>query len=277
MEYIEIVLKFPDSFPGNEILPALLTEIGFDSFIENDLTNMNAYIPAKDFEEDELQELLSKLPQKIEYTVVPIPDQDWNETWEKNFTSIRISDNCIVRAPFHESENVEYDLIIDPKMSFGTAHHETTFQMLQLLLQEDLKGKTVLDMGCGTAVLAILADMMGAKKVVAIDNDEWAYRNSLENIDLNKASHTKAFLGDAQMLGDEMFDVIIANITRNILIRDMEHYCSVLNTGGTLFLSGFFVEDNDLLIAETSKYGLTFEKAIEKNNWTAMKLRKQSL
>ncbi|MDD4848816.1 MAG: 50S ribosomal protein L11 methyltransferase [Bacteroidales bacterium] len=274
MEYIEIIFSFSENYPGNDVLPALLTEIGFESFIDNGLTNMSGYIPTSLFSETSLKELLSELPEKIDYQIVKIPDQDWNEVWEKNFTSIMIADNCIVRAPLYPAENVQFDLVINPKMSFGTAHHETTFQILQLLLQEDVKDKTVLDMGCGTAVLSILAEKMGAKKVVAIDNDEWAYRNALENIALNNLKNTTVYLGDAEMLGKENFDVILANITRNILLRDMERYCRVLNKGSLLFLSGFFVEDNDLLIAETAKYGVVFEKAVEKNGWTAMKLQK---
>lgn len=275
MNYIEVTFTFSETFPGNDILPALLTEIDFESFVENDLYSTSAYISEKDFSEKNLIELLETLPEKIEYKIVNIPDQDWNDVWEKNFTAIQVTDNCRVRAPFHiENKSVEYDLIIDPKMSFGTAHHETTFQMIQLLLEEDVKGKIVLDMGCGTGVLAILADKMGAQKVVAIDNDEWAYRNSVENIRLNHVSNTEAFLGDAQLLGKEKYDIILANITRNILLNDMKIYCDVLKKGGVLFLSGFFVEDNNLLIEETAKYGVVFKKAIERNNWSAMKLIK---
>lgn len=275
MNYIEVTFTFSETFPGNDILPALLTEIDFESFVENDLYSTSAYISEKDFSEKNLIELLETLPEKIEYKIVNIPDQDWNDVWEKNFTAIQVTDNCRVRAPFHiENKSVEYDLIIDPKMSFGTAHHETTFQMIQLLLEEDVKEKIILDMGCGTGVLAILADKMGAQKVVAIDNDEWAYRNSVENIRLNHVSNTEAFLGDAQLLGKEKYDIILANITRNILLNDMKIYCDVLKKGGVLFLSGFFVEDNNLLIEESAKYGVVFKKAIERNNWSAMKLIK---
>lgn len=275
MEYIEIQCHYPDGFPGEETLPVLLGEIGFESFMETDEGVMSAYIPSENFSEEALNEMLASLPEKIRYEKTIIPDQNWNAVWESNFEPVRIDENCIVRAPFHEKQNdIEFELIIEPRMAFGTAHHETTFQMLQLLLKEDVTGKTVLDMGCGTGIIAILAEKKGAASVTAIDNDEWAYNNTCDNLKINNTKTIKPLLGDASLLGDEYFDVIFANINRNILLQDMKTYCNVLKNNGTIFFSGFYTEDNEAIRKEAEKYGLHAENWVEKNNWVAAKFRK---
>jgi ribosomal protein L11 methyltransferase len=273
MEYVEIQCRYPDSFPGEEVLPALLGEIGFESFIETE-EGISAYIPSENFSEKTLDDLLSSLSQKIWYEKTIIPDQNWNAVWESNFEPVLIAENCIVRAPFHEKQNgIEFELIIEPRMAFGTAHHETTFQMLQLLLKEDIAGKKVLDMGCGTGIIAILAEKKGAASVTAIDNDEWAYNNTCDNLKINNTTTVKALLGDASLLGDECYDVIFANINRNILLQDMKFYCNVLNDNGIIFFSGFYTEDNDAIRKEAEKYGLQMETLSEKNNWSAAGFR----
>ena len=276
MEYIEIQCHYPDGFPGEETLPVLLGEIGFESFMETDEGVMSAYIPSENFSEEALNEMLASLPEKIRYEKTIIPDQNWNAVWESNFEPVRIDENCIVRAPFHEKQDdIEFELIIEPRMAFGTAHHETTFQMLQLLLKEDVTEKTVLDMGCGTGIIAILAEKKGAASVTAIDNDEWAYNNTCDNLKINNTKTVKPLLGDASLLGDEYFDVIFANINRNILLQDMKTYCNVLKNNGTIFFSGFYTEDNEAIRKEAEKYGLHAENWVEKNNWVAAKFRKK--
>ena len=275
MEYIEITCRYPDSFPGEEVLPVLLGEIGFESFIETG-EGINAYIPSEHFSEEALEALFASLPEKICYEKAIIPDQNWNAVWESNFEPVLIDDNCIVRAPFHEKQDgFEFELIIEPRMAFGTAHHETTFQMLQLLLKEDVVGKSVLDMGCGTGIIAILAEKKGAAAVTAIDNDEWAYNNTYDNLHINNTKATKALLGDASLLGDEHYDVIFANINRNILLQDMKTYCNVLNNNGVIFFSGFYTEDIEAIRKEAEKYGLHIESCSERNNWSALKFRKK--
>ena len=275
MEYIEIQCHYPDGFPGEETLPVLLGEIGFESFMETNEGVMSAYIPSENFSEEALNEMLASLPEKIRYEKTIIPDQNWNAVWESNFEPVLIDENCIVRAPFHEKQDdIEFELIIEPRMAFGTAHHETTFQMLQLLLKEDVTGKTVLDMGCGTGIIAILAEKKGAASVIAIDNDEWAYNNTCDNLKINNTKTVKPLLGDASLLGDEYFDVIFANINRNILLQDMKTYCNVLKNNGTIFFSGFYTEDNEAIRKEAEKYGLHAENWVEKNNWVAARFRK---
>lgn len=275
MEYIELKCRYPEHYLGEEVLPALLGAIGFESFMETE-EGLSAYIPKKEFSEEALREMLSALPEKIETETVVIPDQNWNEVWESAFEPVWVGDSCIVRAPFHEKpENLLFDLIIEPRMAFGTAHHATTFQMLQYLLKEDVEGKKVLDMGSGTGVIAILAELKGASSVMAIDNDEWAYNNAVDNLKLNDTQKTRALLGDAASLGEETYDVIFANINRNILLQDMEAYSNVLNNNGILFLSGFYTEDNPALVDEAEKRGLTLAETSERERWSALKFTKQ--
>jgi ribosomal protein L11 methyltransferase len=199
-----------------------------------------------------------------------IPDQDWNATWEASYEPVIINEFCRIRAPFHKVEgSYKYDLIIEPKMSFGTAHHETTSQIIELMLQSDFTGLNLLDMGSGTGVLAILAKKLGSATTVAIDNDEWAYRNALDNIRLNDENDIIVELGDANSLNDRQFDIILANINRNILLRDMKEYVKCLVDGGKIFFSGFYEEDLVLIAKEAERLGLKYSNHVTKNNWAA--------
>lgn len=260
--------------PATEILMAELGYAGFESFVENE-DGLSAYIQKQDWNETILidVEILKSDEFIISYSSEEIEQQNWNQEWENNFHPIVVDDLCTVRAPFHEKPQTKFDLIIEPKMSFGTGHHETTHMMIQHLLRNDFKDKSVLDMGCGTAVLAILAEKLGAKKVDAIDIDNWCYLNSLENIERNNCTNISVFEGNASLLGQTNYDVIIANINRNILLDDMSVYSKCLNTNGLLFLSGFYVEDMDVITEVASKLGLTMVDQIEKNNWVALKLK----
>jgi ribosomal protein L11 methyltransferase len=258
--------------PGTEILIAQLGEAPFESFIETD-NGFSAYIQKQYWTEDVLKDvtLLNSDEFKIEYTIEEIDQVNWNEEWEKNFDPIEVDNTCYVRAPFHEKKDVKYDIVIEPKMSFGTGHHETTFMMIQHLLETDLEGKKTLDMGCGTAILAILAEMKGAKPIDAIDIDNWCYLNSIENAERNNCHHISVYEGDASLLEGKKYDVIIANINRNILLNDMQQYVDCLNDKGILFLSGFYEEDIPAIDKSCTEKGLKFEKKHQRNNWVALK------
>lgn len=276
MNYIELNVKTQADNTLSEILIVELGEIGFESFAESD-EGFLAYIQEKLFNEQLIKDLqiIKANPSVFSYTFQVIEDQNWNEVWESNYDAVVIKDRCGIRAPFHpENKYVEFDLIIEPKMSFGTAHHETTSNMIELLLEEELKGKSVLDMGCGTSVLAILAAKRGAENIVAIDNDEWAYNNSLENIVKNNEPDIKVLLGDASLLVDMNFDVIIANINRNILLNDIKNYVKSLNNNGVLLMSGFYEQDIPAIKEECAKYNLCFDRYISKNNWVGIRFIK---
>jgi ribosomal protein L11 methyltransferase len=208
---------------------------------------------------------------KISYTFEEIDQVNWNEEWEKNFEAIDVDGKCHVRAPFHSKTEAEFDIVIEPKMSFGTGHHETTHMMIQHLLETDVSGKKTLDMGCGTAILAILAEMKGAQPIDAIDIDNWCYLNSIENADRNNCKHISVYEGDAALLKGKTYDIIIANINRNILLNDMKQYVDCLNANGTLFLSGFYTEDIPVIDTSCTENGLTYVKKFERNNWVALK------
>lgn len=258
--------------PASDILIAELGYVGFESFVENE-TGISAYIQKSDWHKDILEEIeiLKSDKFSISYTFEEIEQQNWNQEWENNFHPIVVDDLCTVRAPFHKIPNTKFDLIIEPKMSFGTGHHETTHMMIQHLLKNDLKETVVLDMGCGTAVLAILAEKLGAKKVDAIDIDNWCYLNSLENAERNNCSNISVFEGDATLLGNTKYDVVIANINRNILLQDISTYATCLQPKGRLFLSGFYKEDIPLIEAECKKHMLKLNEIIERGSWVSLK------
>ncbi|KIX20297.1 ribosomal protein L11 methyltransferase [Flavobacterium sp. 316] len=261
---------------GSEILLAELGETAFESFVENE-NGLSAYVQKEFWNENILNDIyiLKNEEFKISYTFEEIDQVNWNEEWEKNFEPIDVDGKCHVRAPFHEKTNAEFDIVIEPKMSFGTGHHETTHMMIQHLLETDVTNKKTLDMGCGTAILAILAEMKGAQPIDAIDIDNWCYLNSIENAERNNCKHITVYEGDATLLEGKKYDVIIANINRNILLNDMQQYVDCLNQGGILFLSGFYTEDISIINASCIEKGLNYVKKFERNNWVALKYVKQ--
>jgi ribosomal protein L11 methyltransferase len=258
--------------PATDILIAELGALGFDSFVETQ-EGLQAYVKKELWNPKALGNLriLANKEFSIEYEVSEIEQENWNVKWEENFDPINVDSQCVVRAPFHDKQDVAYDIVITPKMSFGTGHHETTHMMLQLVLALDLKDKSVLDMGCGTGVLAILAAMKGAGSVDAIDIDNWSYLNAMENVSGNNCELVKVLEGDVNLLTDQRYDFILANINRNILLSDIPVYAGHLKKGGGLLLSGFYKEDLDRISKECAICGLSFQENLEKNNWVAAK------
>jgi ribosomal protein L11 methyltransferase len=277
MEYIEFSATISPIEIGRDILIAELSEIGFESFVETE-KGIKAYILSNQFNTKDINKIrvISSSEFNVTYKTKVIEDQNWNEEWEKSFNPINVENRCYIRAQFHDKiDNIEYDIIIDPKMSFGTGHHETTYLMIKRLMDMDLKGKKVLDMGCGTGVLAILAYKKKAVLVDAIDIDEWAYNNTLENIRNNNCEEITVKLGNAELLDGFNYDVIIANINRNILLNDMSIYAKSLSSNGDLLLSGFFNSDVDVLLKEANKLGLKKIHSDEKKDWSMLHLIKE--
>lgn len=272
MNYIGYYFRIEPLQPAADILIAELGEAGFESFVENE-NGVDAFIQQADWHEHMLDtiQILQSDEFKITYTSEEIEQVNWNEQWEKNFEPITVKELVSVRAPFHENPNLKYDIVIEPKMSFGTGHHETTHLMIEQLLNLDLKGMEVLDMGSGTGILAIFAEMRGAKHTDAIDIDEWCYENALENLERNGSKHIDVYQGDVSLLKDQKYDLIIANINRNILLNDMAVYHRCLKKSGTLLLSGFYVEDIPALRQAAENLGMKYDGKLEKNNWVSLK------
>ena len=278
MDYLEFFFFYntDNSFVG-DLLAAELAEIGFESFLEDE-RGLKAYIPVEKWDEKMLKEKLASFSfaPGITYFQTYVKSQNWNEEWEKNyFQPIVIGGDCVIHSTFHRNiPDAKYDIVIDPKMSFGTGHHETTSLMIEEILKANLEGKSLLDMGCGTAVLAILAAKRGANPALAIDIEEWAYNNSLENIAMNNESQIEVQWGGAELLKDKFFDVILANINRNILLEDMHKYAACMKSGSELYMSGFYREDIPVIDEEAQKHGLKQLSVNEKNRWVAVKYRK---
>jgi ribosomal protein L11 methyltransferase len=276
MNYIEVNFKLNPVQPYAEILTAELSDLPFDSFVETE-TGLLAYIPLKNFNLKELNslEFIQQKIADVSFTIKEIETENWNEKWESNFPPVYVNEKCIIRAPFHEKQEAfVYDILVSPKMAFGTGHHQTTAQVANRLFSIDLKNKSLLDMGCGTAILAIIAQKLGANPITAIDIDEWATENAKENCTLNQCLNIEILTGDASLLPGKKFDVIIANINRNILLQDMKQYATCLNTNGVLLLSGFYEEDIPALLEEAEKYGLKENHSASKDKWSILELFK---
>ena len=276
MKYIEVTFTMDDTSLYRDILVDTLGNEGpYESFVETK-DGVKAYVPANQYDKHFLEVTVETFPVPLKYKVEEMEDKNWNEEWEKGHQAVLVEYNggsVWVRAPFHSHRtDVDYELIIEPKMSFGTAHHPTTYMMLSYVAELDMVGRRVLDMGCGTAVLGILAKMRGADYVEGVDIDEWAFNNARENASTNNVDITLK-LGDAGTLQGN-FDIIIANINRNILLADMERYTAVLNVGGTLLLSGFYEADEGVLIARANELGMTLKSKKNRDGWSALQLTK---
>ena len=282
MVYIEVTFTLtPWNETAQDVLTALAGDIGFESFVEEGST-LKAYIQKKLYDEEAIQNIISDFPMSdttITYTVQEQEDKDWNEEWEKNFFQpIVIGNRCVIHSTFHKDiPEMEYDILINPQMSFGTGHHETTNLIVCRLLETELKGKSVLDMGCGTSILAILAAKRGASPITAIDIDDWCVSNSADNINLNGIDCITVRLGDADFLRNECptFDLIIANINRNILTADMDAYAGCMKSGSHIFLSGFYVDDIPAIQESLTLNGLSFVEYYENNRWAMVVAEKK--
>jgi ribosomal protein L11 methyltransferase len=275
MDYIELTIgNFTGFDPG--IVIAQLAELGFESFTETE-NGIEGYIREDMYLEIPVKKYLQKVNAEhgLSHSLRKIPAQNWNALWESAYEPVTIAGKCRVRAPFHAPvEGLQYDLVIEPRMSFGTAHHETTSLMLELLMLEDVKGKQVLDMGCGTGVLAILADKMEAAEVIAIDNDEWAFSNARDNMEKNDTRAVTVIMGEADAIPGPGYDLILANINRNVLLRDIPVYAGFLKNHGVLLLSGFYEQDVDQIKGVSEMSGLRYDNHKSENNWVGAKFIK---
>lgn len=275
MNYHKVKFILNPLLPAREILYADLDQLNFESIIDTD-DGVEAFIPEGQLNVEDLNNLMiHNLPsQKIDFTQEIVEQQNWNAAWESQFEPIRINEDCVIRAPFHEAMELEYEIIISPKMSFGTGHHETTFLISERLFELDVKYKSVMDMGCGTGVLAIIAKKLGAGYTEGIDIENWAYQNSVENALINNIPNIIFIEGDASLLGERTFDLFIANINRNILLEDLPRYVEAMNPSATLLLSGFYTTDVEVLKTRGEECGLNFVNSTSKNNWALIQLQK---
>lgn len=274
--YLVLDFKIEPVEPGRDILLALLDNMGYDSFEETP-QGLKAYVETEDFSAEELESLPLFHSEEftLSYSSEKLETINWNEEWERNYEPVRLGNQLLIRAPFHPPQGeFEHEILIEPKMSFGTGHHFTTRLMARAMFELDFKDKKVLDMGTGTGILAILAQQLGARDIEAIDNFDWAVENTAENAERNQADKVKAELGDAEVLPGRHYDILLANINRNVLLEDMKTYVDTLEEGGDLLLSGFFAYDFDLIDAEARKQGMSFISKIEEERWLCCHYRK---
>ena len=267
--YLEIDFRLTPIDPWREVVIAQMGSLGFESFVNTPL-GFKAYIPQNEFQEKEFSQIdvFDFLELEIEWDSKIIPPENWNRQWEENFSPIRVGERCVVRADFHPPEKAEYELVITPKMSFGTGHHETTQMMISYLLDLNCNNKTVLDMGTGTGVLAILAEKRGAKTILAVDNDPWCVENTLENLEMNHCQKISAQLSST-VPKKKKYDMVLANINRNVLLKQIADYAQVLAPEGDLLMSGFYVEDLGIIQNACETEGFRFIRNLDVNNWLA--------
>ncbi|MBY0426558.1 MAG: 50S ribosomal protein L11 methyltransferase, partial [Cytophagales bacterium] len=274
MEYIQVDIELPEE--ANEIIIAELADAGFDSF-EEQTGCLSAYIEKDVFDEEVLRELQGKYADlfAINYSFQELENKNWNEIWESNFHPIIVADKCLVRASFHPlDKSYPYEIVIDPKMAFGTGHHETTSLMIEALMGLDIQGKTVLDIGSGTGILAIFCRKYGATSAIATDVDDWCIENAHTNAAINHCSDIKLLQGPILSLKGQLgkYDIVIANINRNVILDEIAHYAACLNAGGAMLLSGFYSEDVPILETAIGTHGLKIQSRNSKNNWTMLQL-----
>ena len=268
MQYTKASFKLnPDNETNREIATAFLAQLDFESFDESG-TELNAFYPIGKVTPEDIQQIVDELPFEVHFSEEEMPDINWNKEWEKNyFQPLLIGNECLIRAPFHKDyPQAPYGIIIEPNMAFGTGNHETTSLMIEHLMELNLQDQLVLDMGCGTGILGIFASMLGCKKVTAIDIDNWAFESTLENCRLNNITNIEAFIGDVTLLGNKKFDLIMANIQKNIILQDLEKYVSVLNEDGILMVSGFYKNDLEDIMGKASELFLRKLTIKERNN-----------
>ena len=276
MNYIELAVIVEPKEQGSDVLIAQLSDLGFESFVETE-TGFMAYVQEEEYSEEEVELSFGDFADifKIEYSSKIIPQQNWNKEWESNFQPIEVEGKCYIRAPFHEpKQGFLYDVIIEPKMSFGTGHHNTTQLMILQLMLLNVKNKSLLDMGFGTGLLAIGAGMMGASPITAIDIDDWSYENTIENLAKNNINNVNVHKGNAQILEGKLFHTILANINKNVLLADMRVYNNCLEKGGNLVLSGFFETDAKEIKQKAVELGLKFEGEKVSEQWTMLHFTK---
>jgi ribosomal protein L11 methyltransferase len=278
MDYIELKIDVkPSNQEANEIIIAHLAEIGFESFTDNE-NELNAYIKANDYTLD-IESMVKNIaiPEGVKFSsqINRIKGENWNAKWESDFEPIIVDNRCLVKASFHKGmPKMEYEITIDPKMSFGTGHHQTTHLMVEAILNENFNNKMVLDMGCGTGVLAILAEMKGAKAVTAIDIDEWAYNNTIENVQVNGCKRIETICGDVKQIEGKFYDIILANINLNILLSDIKRYVKSLLPSGKLILSGILKTNIEAIKQNTNEHGLIHLNTATRDEWVTMSFQK---
>ncbi|MBU46671.1 MAG: 50S ribosomal protein L11 methyltransferase [Flavobacteriales bacterium] len=276
MEYTEFDIRLNEVNSYADIVVARLNEIEFESYSEVE-GGIRAYVQTQLLDTDAAKEILSEISKltKVSFTINKVEQRNWNAEWESNYSPVVINDSCVIRAHFHNNfPALKYEIIITPKMSFGTGHHQTTLLMVNEMFNLDLKDKFILDMGSGTGVLAILASKLGARHLIAIDSDEWAFKNAKENSQLNNISNINFIHGDINDIGHTKFDVVLANISRNVILNDIEIYVDQMKDDGEILLSGFLKEDIPLILEKTGQLGLELVVVKNKDKWQMLHLRR---
>ena len=271
MKNFQIDINITDPELNNGIVISELSDIEYDGFWETN-EGISAFIEESKYDEDKLNQVINKYDFVNEFNAISVEDINWNAEWESNYSPINVEDDCLIRSPFHpEDPTFLFEVIIQPQMSFGTGHHDTTYLMVKHLLMENLEQQVILDIGCGTGVLSILAEKMGAEVIWAIDNDDWAYKNTISNCLLNATENVSIKYGDATSIPNRSFDFILANINKNVLISDMKKYTKKLSKGGKILFSGFFEIDLSDMKKVIEKTGLKIDYTDVKNEWAFIK------